>query len=558
MNTFSESTLGELEALLDELAENEQIKAVAIRSGKDGCFIAGADIEELAQIETADDAKAKAAAGHRVFGKLAALPVPTVAVIHGSCLGGGLEMALACDYRLVTDDEKTKLGLPEVSLGIIPGWGGTQRLPRLVGLPAALKMILSGRPAPGKRAYRQGLADGIVARAFLQEQTREFIEKVLTGRGRAKVHKRRRSLQPRMLRMMAAFRPGRALIYRRAERDVMERTNGNYPAPLKALDVVRRTFPRRPLDAGLEVEAETFAGLATGSISSNLVHLFQAGQRFKKLDADAPGGPLPEPERAAVVGAGIMGAGIAWAFSNAGIPVRLKDVSWESLARGMKAAAGMNRAMVKRRKLSEGGMNVAMHRIAPTVDYTGFDGVDVVVEAIFEDMEVKTRVLHEIEANVSDDTIICTNTSSLPLNELAAVMRRPQRFVGLHFFNPVNRMPLVEVIPARKTSRRTTVAAAEMVRRLGKVPVVVGDCAGLPGEPDPAPVPRRVGVDARGRHQADAHRPAHGALRHADGPAGAGRRGRHRRGLQGRVRARGRLRRPHARTERPGGRRRRR
>jgi len=476
VNVFNEHALAELEVLLDRLHADERIKALVIASGKKDAFIAGADIDELAMIQDDEDAHAKAHAGQAIFRKIETLPVPTVAAIHGACMGGGLEMALACEYRLVSDHPKTVLAAPEVNLGIIPGWGGTQRLPRLIGLAAALPMILAGKNVPGKKAYRTGLADGIFAEAFLREQVSQFVENAMRPGGRQKVLRRRRRAQPLLMRVVQANPLGRAIIYRRSRAQVLEKTKGNYPAPLKALNVVRRTYRRRPLADGLAIEAEAFSRLACTPISRNLVRLFQASQRVKKSGDPAVRFAL---DSGGVVGAGIMGAGIAAAMSQAGMAVRLKDIDWEALGRGLGGIARVMTGRVTRRKMTENEMNMAMLRVAPTTDFRGFRKLDIVVEAVIEDMELKKRVLREIEDHVGDDTIICTNTSSLPPNELAGVLRRPRRFIGLHFFNPVDRMPLVEVVPCRKTARETVLAASELVRRMGKVPMTVEDCPGF-------------------------------------------------------------------------------
>jgi 3-hydroxyacyl-CoA dehydrogenase/enoyl-CoA hydratase/3-hydroxybutyryl-CoA epimerase len=461
VNKFTEPALRELEGMLDRLAADEALRAVAVISGKPGSFIVGADISELAHISNIDDAREKALAGQAIFGKLAELRMPTVAVIHGACLGGGLEMALACDYRVVTDDPKTSLGQPEVNLGIIPGWGGTQRLPRLVGLPQALRMILTGKPVAGRKAYRIGLADSIVTRAFAEDQTQQFIERVVTGAGRRRIVRRRRRRVPLLMRAAAATPLGRGMIFRRAARQALERTKGNYPAPLEAVHVMRKTS-HAALAKGLQIEAEAFSRLVCTPISRNLLWLFEASQRLKKAGPEAPGVTLEPVRSAAVVGAGIMGCGIAWALSRAGIPVRMKDINWEAVARGMAGAAGMFRALVKRRRMTENQMNLAMHRIAGAVDYTGFEGLDAVIEAVVENMDLKKRVLAEIEASAGPDALICTNTSSLSLEALAGSLANAERFVGLHFFNPVNRMPLVEVVPHAGTSQRALVAAAWM------------------------------------------------------------------------------------------------
>lgn len=478
VNTFTAASMAELEALLDELASNEAIKAVAVRSGKDGTFIAGADINELAALETIEDARSKALDGQRIFAKLAALPVPTVAVIHGACMGGGLELALACDYRLVTDDPGTTLALPEVKLGILPAWNGTVRLPRLIGLAAAMDMILTGRSVNARKAKKLGLADGIIAHSFLHQQTTQFLEQALRRSGRRAIVQKRLRRQPRALRMMQATRLGRSYMYRRAARSVRSKTHGHYPAPFTALDVLRRTYRRTGIEEGGRIEADALADLACGDVSRHLVWLFQSGQRAKKFTTSSKPAAR-DLHNIAVVGAGIMGSGIAWAAANAGLNVRLKDMNWDVIARGTAAIASAFRSRVKRRRMSEGRMNLAMHRVTGTTDYSGFAQADLVVEAIIENLDIKTKVLREIEQHVAPDAVICTNTSSLPLDELAKSLSNPRRFVGLHFFNPVPKMPLVEIVPTAKTSQSAIDAAVQLVQRMGKTPVVVGGCAGF-------------------------------------------------------------------------------
>jgi 3-hydroxyacyl-CoA dehydrogenase/enoyl-CoA hydratase/3-hydroxybutyryl-CoA epimerase len=474
VNTFGAESLDGLSGILEELETNDSLRCLVIRSGKPKGFIAGADIDELSKITSAEEAKTKAEIGRGVFGRLEKLKVPTVAVINGACLGGGLEMALACTWRLATTDPSTKLGLPEVNLGILPGWGGTQRLPALVGLARGLPMIIAGKPVDGRRAYKMGLVDGLVAPAFLEQQTREFLRRALEAGGRAEIQRRRRRLRPRIPNLLEKLPGGRALIYRKAAAEVVKKTGGHYPAPLEALAVIKRTY-RRKVEDPWAIETEGFCRLAATPINRHLVWLFQASQRAGRPPAEK----ATDFNRAAVVGAGIMGGGIAWALSNVGMTVRLKDISWEVLARGVKQAASMYRALVKRRKRTSNEMILAMHRIEPTVTYSGFGRADLVVEAVIEDLDLKKKVLAEIEREVPAGAIIASNTSSLPLNDLAAALEHPERFIGLHFFNPVNRMPLVEVVPAETTSPQVVAAATALIQKLKKTPVVVGDCAGF-------------------------------------------------------------------------------
>jgi 3-hydroxyacyl-CoA dehydrogenase/enoyl-CoA hydratase/3-hydroxybutyryl-CoA epimerase len=469
VNKLNAASMIELSITLESLRQLKELRGLVIRSGKPDGFIAGADINELAAIATIEEAREKAELGRAVFNRLEGLRYPTVAMIHGPCLGGGLELALACRYRVVSDHDRTTLGLPEVSLGIIPGWGGTQRLPRVVGISAAATMILTGKPVPARKAVSMGLADAIAAEPFLADAARRLIETV-QGRGGRRAVLRRRRRSGGLGRRLAATPVGRAFVLRMARRQTLARTRGHYPAPLAAIEVLRY---RR----GAAAETEAFARLAVSQVSRNLVWLFQASQRIKRQAPQGAG--QRESPRAAVVGAGIMGSGIAWALAKAGIPVRLRDVNWEALARGMSAAAGMCRALVKRRQMTPSEMDVVMLRIGPGTDYSGFQNASIVIEAVSEDMGLKKKVLQEIESRVRPDAIICSNTSSLPLEELAAALTHPERFIGLHFFNPVNRMPLVEVVPWRGTDRAVIVAAADMVRKMDKTALVVGDCAGF-------------------------------------------------------------------------------
>ena len=486
VNKFTSCVMRQLDEVLEQLAGEKNVAALVIRSGKPHSFIVGADIEELAAIRDVQDAKNKAVMGQRVFFKLATLKIPTVAVIHGACMGGGTELALACQYRLATDDEKTAIGLPEVKLGILPGWGGTQRLPKVVGLPAALTMIMSGQTIPARKAMKMGLVDGIVASTFMNEQARRFVSKVLSHSGAKRVEKRRVHCRPLWARVMESTPPGRALIFHQAAKETLKRTKGQYPAPMEALNAVRDGYGKT-IEEGLRIEAEGFAKLATTSVSRNLVWVFQASQRSKKRGVDdissaaetSDATPIRQPRHAAVIGAGIMGGGIAWALSRHDLTVRLKDISWDAVAKGMAEAAGMYRPLVKRRKMTQSQMDMAMHRISGSIDYSGFANVDVVIEAVAENMELKKKVLAQIEAIVPQDALIATNTSSLSISEMATALKNPQRFVGLHFFNPVNRMPLVEVIPGQATSPQAVAAAVELARRLNKTSVVVGDCAGF-------------------------------------------------------------------------------
>lgn len=477
VNKFSTPVMKELEELLVELERRSDIKVMSIESAKANIFIAGADITELQVITGFDEALGKARGGQTVFGMLEKLPFPTVAVINGACLGGGLELALACTYRIATDSDKTLLGCPEVQLGILPGWGGTQRLLKLVGLVTGLPMILTGKPANGKKALKIKLVDELVSAEFVREKADEFMHRCLEPgeRGRIAAQRKRAGIQP----MLLEGNPlGRAFVFRQARKDVWKSTGGHYPAAFKILDVVSTTYGK-PLAWGLAREAEAFAQLATTKESKNLIQLFFTNEALKKDTGVDDEVNIRELKTAGVLGAGVMGGGISWLFSSKGIPVRMKDVNWEALGKGFAEAAEYFNQMLKKKKLTPDELNLRMHGISGTLDYSGFGDKQVVVEAIVEKMDVKKKVIAELEGAVAEDTVICSNTSALSITEMASELKHPERFVGMHFFNPVNRMPLVEVIPGEKTSKETIAAAVALAKKLGKTPVVVQNCIGF-------------------------------------------------------------------------------
>lgn len=462
---FNGALLAELErvvsALEADIAGGREVRLVLVRSAKQGCFIAGADIGELLALPDAEAATHLNVKVHALFGRIAALPVPTVAVIDGACLGGGTECALACGYRIATDHPKTLIGLPEVTLGIIPGWGGTQRLPRLVGPQAALPMMVSGRALSGPEAAAAGLVDRCVARDSLEAAIAEL-----------RADPPARAAPPDVMPPVSDSLAG--------EVEAAIRRGRLHPAaPLAVLRAVRAAAGK-PLADGLALEREAFAECLSSDAGCNLMTLFFSRnglrrERFGLHDAQ------PRPvARAAVLGAGVMGGGIAWALSNAGLPVAMKDVAAEPLQRGTEAAAGVYRRLVARGRLAEDEAAARQRLIVPTTSYGAeFAGVDFVVEAVSEDAALKARVLAELEERVGQDTVIATNTSSLPLERLAAALRRPARFLAMHFFNPVDRMPLVEIAAGPATSRAALAGAVELARRLRKTPVVVRNRPGF-------------------------------------------------------------------------------
>ena len=474
VNVLSAAVMAELDTLLAELerASSEQrVQAVVIRSGKDGSFIVGADVNEIVAITDAAEAEAKVRRGQGVFSRLEKLPVPTIAAVDGLCLGGGTELILACRYRLASDRPETKIGLPEVQLGIIPGFGGTTRLPRLIGPSAAADLILTGRTVNARKAQRIGLLDEAVPTAALYERAHAVARAFMQGRPPTRSD--RRSLATRAL---EATPPGRRVLFAQARKKVMQQTKGHYPAPLAAIDVMR-TSAGLSIDEALDREASAVAPLIVSKVSKNLIHVFHLMEAAKKAAPEAA--HARSVARAGVVGAGVMGGGIAQLLAANGIVVRMKDIRNDALASGLRHARSIFDKAVQRKRLDRRQAAQQMERIAPTLDYSGFAHIDLVVEAVVERMDVKKQVLSEIEANTRTGCVLTTNTSSLSVSEMQAALARPEDFCGMHFFNPVHRMPLVEVIRATRSSDDAIATVFALARQLGKTPIVVEDGPGF-------------------------------------------------------------------------------
>jgi 3-hydroxyacyl-CoA dehydrogenase / enoyl-CoA hydratase / 3-hydroxybutyryl-CoA epimerase len=473
VNILSAAVLARLNELLGEIEEGAaagRVRAVVIRSGKDGSFIAGADVNEIASVTDPAEATAGAALGQAVFRRLERLRVPTVAAVDGVCLGGGTELILACDARIASDRPETKIGLPEIRLGIIPGFGGTTRLPRLIGVSDALGMILTGKPASAQKAQRSGLIHERMHQGVLYDRAGALALELAAGRRPARRRK------PLLKRAMDSTRLGRRLVLRQARKQVLRETKGHYPAPLAALDVIRKSLGR-PLDRALEIEAEAVGRLVVSDVARNLIHVFHLLESAKKA---GPQGVAPRrTDRVAVLGAGVMGGGIAQLLAYRDIDVRLKDIDSAALSLGLGHARRMFDRMVQRGRLQRRAAERHMDAIAPTLDYSGFGTVDVVIEAVVERMDVKQQVLREAESNVRPGCVLATNTSSLSVTEMQRALERPGDFAGMHFFNPVHRMPLVEVIRGEATSDEALATVVALARRLEKSPVIVRDGPGF-------------------------------------------------------------------------------
>ena len=447
--------------------------AVILWSGKPGTFIAGADVNEIALIEDEVDGRLKSAAGQRIFRRLERLGVPKIAAIDGACLGGGLELALACDWRVASDSRKTTLGLPEVRLGLIPGFGGSVRLPRLIGIQRALSMILTGRSVSARIAHRYGLVDQI----FPSEGFRAYIATVALDAVLGRVERLQPGLSTRD-RFLEGTAVGRRILFGNARKRVLKASGGRYPAPLAAIEVIRETL-ELSIDEALPVEARALGRVATTQVGRNLVRLFRLGQAARKVLSPDVVDRAREIEKVAVVGAGVMGGGIAELVAANDISVVLKDIDQDALDTGLRHANELLQKAGKRGIIAPTEVGLKFALIHGTLTYETFEEVDLVIEAVIERMHVKRQVLGEVEEVLPPHAVFATNTSSLSVTELGRAAARPQSVVGLHFFNPVHRMLLVEIIRTPFSSEEALATAFKLAERLGKTAVLVADRPGF-------------------------------------------------------------------------------
>ena len=463
VNKLSTPVLHELSGVLDRVAASDA-KSVIIASRKRGIFIAGADVMEFTKVSGAEQAKGYVLLGQQVFTKLQNLKQVTVAAIDGMALGGGCELALSCDWRVMSDSPRAQIGLPEVKLGIFPAWGGTSKLPRLIGLPAALDIILNGKALDGKRAKRAGLVDEVVESGIVLDVAKRFAARgKRKGGGRTKFYVEGNPL-------------ARNVIFSKARKAVMEQTKGHYPAPLKAIEVMEYAMSAG-VERGMQREAEEAASLVNNDVARNLVQLFFLMEESKKDPLDAK---PRDVSYVGVLGAGVMGGGIAQIVADkTDADIRMRDINWNAIGGGMKAAARVWKKKVERRRMTRGEMQRKLARISGTTDWSGFSRADVVIEAVVESIPVKRQVLAEFESLAKPGAIFATNTSTIPITQIAAEAKHPENVVGMHFFNPVDRMPLVEVIRGEKTSDAAMVTTAALARKLGKTVVYCNDGPGF-------------------------------------------------------------------------------
>lgn len=470
MNTLKQAFGTEITTILDEIEADSSIKGVVLASGKANSFVAGADISMLAACKTAEDAQALAAGGQAVFDRIEGMRATFVAAIHGPALGGGLELALACHYRVCTDAGQTQLGVPEVQLGLLPGSGGTQRLPRLVGVQQAMKMMLTGAPLRAKQALKAKLVDDMVPASVLMDVAVQYALK-------PKPH--RQAPQKGVVnKLLEGTNPGRNFLFSQARKQTLSKTKGNYPAPEHILEVLQ-TGLSKGMRAGLQAEAEAFGQLVMSPESYQLRQIFFATTEMKKETGVKDVAPA-KVRKVGVLGGGLMGGGIAFVTAGkAGLPVRIKDVRPEGIANAMKYSYDILIKKVKRGFMRRSEMQKQLALLTGTLDYSGFKDADMVVEAVFEDVALKQQMVADVEANAAPHTIFASNTSSIPITQIAAKAARPEQVIGLHYFSPVDKMPLAEVIAHASTSDKTISTTVEFARKQGKTPIVVKDGAGF-------------------------------------------------------------------------------
>jgi 3-hydroxyacyl-CoA dehydrogenase/enoyl-CoA hydratase/3-hydroxybutyryl-CoA epimerase len=470
VNLLTPEILDALGGLLNDWKIDENVRGVVFTSSKPGMFIAGMDVQQIAAVTEAFKAAEGARFGQAVFQKIAELGKPSACAIGGVCLGGGTEMALACTFRLASDDPRMRIGLPEVQIGIVPGFGGTQRMPRLVGLVPSLDLILTGRKLNAKQARKIGLVDEVVPSAYLD---RVAGERVRAASGASRPPRRR----PLTMQAMEKIGPLRNMVLSRARKKTAAKASPkNYPAPFRALDAIEGAYTF-PIEQGLDLEARIVGELVPTPTSKNLIWLFKSQSALTRTESFTV--PPRKVRKAAVLGAGVMGGGISQLLANREIAVRLKDIRQDAVLSALQTAAGLWSRQVKRRRLSSREAYQKMANIAPTLDTTGLRRVDLVIEAVVEDLEIKRKVLAELEERLDERAVFASNTSSLPITDIAAKALRPERVVGMHFFNPVHRMPLVEVIAGQKSSPEAVATVHALATRLGKTPVIVRDTPGF-------------------------------------------------------------------------------
>lgn len=469
MTALDVETMGELAAIVEEIhTKSDALSGAIFFSHIENCFLAGADINLISSLSTESDAADKSEQGQNIYNRIEDLSIPTVACVDGVCLGGGLELALSCNTILASNSSKTSLGLPEVKLGIIPGFGGTYRLPKKIGLPNSLDMILTGKTLRADKAKRMGLVTEVYPRENLLAMAPKFFTKTAAHH----------SLKDSLKEIATENFVTRKIIFQKVRESVLKKTNGFYQAPLKILDVMDSGM-MKGRTSYLAAEAQAFGELAISEQSKNLQHIYFMSEASKKYNGPKGAKSLPALGRGAALGAGTMGGGIAWLMADAGMSPIMKDLTVDALNLGLKQSSQNFSGALKRKKISADEFERKQRSITAQLDYSGFKKVDLVIEAVVENMDIKKKVFAETEKNVRQDCLLTSNTSSLSVEEMSKALEFPGRFAGLHFFNPVHLMPLVEIIVHSKVDPEVVEALYKWVLRVKKTPVVVKDGPGF-------------------------------------------------------------------------------
>ena len=471
VNKFNRATIEDFKAAIEAVKANRNVKGLIVTSGK-STFIVGADITEFgdnfAQGETAIVDWLLPV--HEIFNSFEDLDLPKVAAINGMALGGGFEMCLVCDYRVMS--ETAQVGLPEIKLGIFPGFGGTVRLSRVIGIDNAIEWMAMANPKPAADALKDGAVDAVVAADKLKDAAIDLVKQAIAGRIDWKA-KRQEKLDPVKLspiEQMMAFNSAKGVVLAKAN-------PAQYPAPKLLLDALQ-AGASLPRNEALKIEAEGFAKAAITLQAGALIGLFLNDQIVKKIAKKHEKGAHPV-NQAAVLGAGIMGGGIAYQAASKGTPIIMKEIGNPQLALGMSEANKLLTKQVERNKMTAAKMGETLARIRPTLSLDEFKEVDIVIEAVTENPKIKAAVLADTEKSVRENTIIASNTSTISITRLAESLKRPENFVGMHFFNPVHMMPLVEIIRGKKTSAEAIATTVVLAQKMGKTPIVVNDCPGF-------------------------------------------------------------------------------
>ncbi|MEO8193322.1 MAG: fatty acid oxidation complex subunit alpha FadJ [Gemmatimonadales bacterium] len=478
VNKFNRAVKDEFVALFDRLERDLEVRAAVLISGKKDSFIAGADIEEFLEIKSAAEAERLSHEGQLLLDSIHEQRTPLIVAIHGACMGGALELSLAAHYRIATDHPKTVLALPEVQIGLIPGAGGTQRLPRLIGVRAALDIILTGKNVRAKKAMQIGLVDELVHPSILRRVAIKRAQEIADGTRKHQKH------SGGVTGFLLDENPaGRRVVLKKAREETMKKTRGNYPAPLAAIDAVEAGYRGGP-SHGYRTESRLFGEMAMTDVCRQLIHIFFATTALRKdpgLQLQ-PGEPPPEImpiEKLGILGAGFMGAGIASIAVQQGTLVRMKDADHGRVAKGFAAVRDVLKDRLTKRQITRVEYSDMMSLLGGTIDYSGFGNVDLVIEAVFEDLTVKHEVLREVEPELRPSAIFASNTSTIPIARIAEVAQRPDRVLGMHFFSPVQKMPLLEVITTPETDLGVTASAVAYGKKLGKTVIVVKDGPGF-------------------------------------------------------------------------------